>query len=154
LEQHLLTGAGWKLLRALVAPGGRTPLPQPLDPRAAMIGRWLFAALCLILPGTAKAVGQERVVTNPIGMELGRSGPGSIGVARFQPTCAEPAPQADADPRTAWTEEDYRRCREIVARQSSPGFTVVIEEPFYIGRYEVTQEQWQRVMGSNPSFFQ
>jgi len=25
--------------------------------------------------------------------------------------------------------------------------------PFYIGRYEVTQREWLRVMGSNPSFF-
>jgi len=24
---------------------------------------------------------------------------------------------------------------------------------FYIGKYEVTQEQWVAVMGSNPSFF-
>ena len=28
---------------------------------------------------------------------------------------------------------------------------VVIDKPFYIGKYEVTQEQWEAVMGDNPS---
>jgi formylglycine-generating enzyme required for sulfatase activity len=28
---------------------------------------------------------------------------------------------------------------------------VTLSRPFYLGRYEVTQEQWQRVMGNNPS---
>jgi len=35
----------------------------------------------------------------------------------------------------------------------SPVHTVTISRPFYLGRYEVTQEQWQEVMGSNPSRF-
>jgi formylglycine-generating enzyme required for sulfatase activity len=30
---------------------------------------------------------------------------------------------------------------------------VTITQPFYIGRYEVTQAQWQSVMGNNPSGF-
>ena len=28
-----------------------------------------------------------------------------------------------------------------------------ITEPFYIGKYEVTQQQWKAVMGENPSYF-
>jgi formylglycine-generating enzyme required for sulfatase activity len=35
----------------------------------------------------------------------------------------------------------------------SPVHTVTLTCPFYIGRYEVTQAQWQAKMGSNPSFF-
>jgi len=34
-----------------------------------------------------------------------------------------------------------------------PVHRVKISEPFYIGKYEVTQEQWEEVMGSNPSDF-
>jgi len=34
-----------------------------------------------------------------------------------------------------------------------PVHTVTIEKPFYLGRYPVTQEQWQKVMGNNPSYF-
>jgi formylglycine-generating enzyme required for sulfatase activity len=30
---------------------------------------------------------------------------------------------------------------------------VKITRPFYIGKYEVTQEQWEKVMGTNPSAF-
>jgi formylglycine-generating enzyme required for sulfatase activity len=35
----------------------------------------------------------------------------------------------------------------------SPVHRVTIEKPFYLGRYSVTQEQWQKVMGNNPSYF-
>jgi formylglycine-generating enzyme required for sulfatase activity len=36
----------------------------------------------------------------------------------------------------------------------SPVHPVLITEPFYVGRHEVTQGQWQAVVGSNPSYFQ
>ncbi|MEW6235804.1 MAG: formylglycine-generating enzyme family protein [Candidatus Omnitrophota bacterium] len=34
-----------------------------------------------------------------------------------------------------------------------PQHQVTITKPFYMGKYEVTQEQWQAVMGNNPSHF-
>ena len=34
-----------------------------------------------------------------------------------------------------------------------PAHKVTITKPFYLGKYEVTQEQWEAVMGSNPSYF-
>ncbi len=36
----------------------------------------------------------------------------------------------------------------------SPVHAVTLTNAFYMGRYEVTQAQWQARMGSNPSFFQ
>ena len=30
---------------------------------------------------------------------------------------------------------------------------VTISEGFWMGKYEVTQEQWERLMGTNPSYF-
>ncbi len=33
-----------------------------------------------------------------------------------------------------------------------PQRNVIITKPFYCGKYEVTQGQWERVMGSNPSY--
>jgi formylglycine-generating enzyme required for sulfatase activity len=35
-----------------------------------------------------------------------------------------------------------------------PVHQVTLTQPFYMGRFEVTQAQWQAQMGSNPSFFQ
>lgn len=35
----------------------------------------------------------------------------------------------------------------------TPRHTVTITRPFYLGKTEVTQEQWVAVMGSNPSKF-
>jgi formylglycine-generating enzyme required for sulfatase activity len=37
---------------------------------------------------------------------------------------------------------------------AQPVHPVTISRPFWIGRFEVTQAQYQSVMGSNPSFFQ
>jgi len=34
-----------------------------------------------------------------------------------------------------------------------PAHKVTIKKPFYMGKYEVTQKQWQAVMGGNPSRF-
>ena len=35
-----------------------------------------------------------------------------------------------------------------------PVHKVAITKPFFIGRYPVTQRQWEAVMGNNPSWFQ
>jgi len=34
-----------------------------------------------------------------------------------------------------------------------PAHKVTFSKPFYLGKYEVTQEQWTRLMGKNPSHF-
>ena len=34
-----------------------------------------------------------------------------------------------------------------------PVTKVTITQPFYFGKYEVTQEQWQAVMGSSPAYY-
>ena len=37
--------------------------------------------------------------------------------------------------------------------EEKPVHKVTISKPFYLGKFEVTQEQWQAVMGPNPSHF-
>jgi formylglycine-generating enzyme len=103
-------------------------------------------------------------IMNAVGMEMVRIEPGTLRVGSFQPECpdAPPAVAADAppsrgprrDPRARWTMEDVRRCAELAARDARPGFTVAVPRPFEIGRYPVTQAEWRRVMGTNPSVFQ
>lgn len=36
---------------------------------------------------------------------------------------------------------------------AQPAHKVTITQPFYLGKYEVTQEQWQSVMGNNPTYY-
>ncbi|MBF0461068.1 MAG: formylglycine-generating enzyme family protein [Magnetococcales bacterium] len=40
-----------------------------------------------------------------------------------------------------------------VSEDEIPQHWVTISQPFYLGRYEVTQAQWESIMGSNPSEF-
>jgi formylglycine-generating enzyme required for sulfatase activity len=37
------------------------------------------------------------------------------------------------------------------APYEKPVHKISITQPFYLGKYEVTQEQWEKVMGSNPA---
>lgn len=44
--------------------------------------------------------------------------------------------------------------KDILCQEDErPLHTVKISKPFFIGKYEVTQHQWQTVMGDNPSYF-
>ncbi|MEP6597588.1 MAG: SUMF1/EgtB/PvdO family nonheme iron enzyme, partial [Ginsengibacter sp.] len=49
-------------------------------------------------------------------------------------------------------EHKFKMGNDVGATDESPVHIVAID-PFYIGKYEVTQSQWQRIMGSNPSVF-
>ena len=42
---------------------------------------------------------------------------------------------------------------EFVMGEGGDAHKVCITKPFYLGKYEVTQEEWERVMGNNPSEF-
>ena len=100
---------------------------------------------------------QQQRLTNPIGMEFVLISPGTMLVGKFQPVCPgpQPAPTEQAgDPRARWDQSDFRRCEELAKRDAMPGFTVRIARAYQIGKYEVTQAQWKRVMGNNPSRFQ
>lgn len=55
---------------------------------------------------------------------------------------------------TPLTTDEYKRIEAAAKADALPGFRVTIARPFYIGKYEVTQAQWRRVMGNNPSTFQ
>ncbi|RYY11739.1 MAG: formylglycine-generating enzyme family protein, partial [Chitinophagaceae bacterium] len=72
----------------------------------------------------------------------------SMIVGKFQPTVGKtdftgkPLP-----PKLVRTSE------KMAAKDAMPGFKVTIAKEYYIGCYEITQEQWQKVMGNNPSVF-
>ena len=125
------------------------------------------AMSALAVGATVTALAQAPATANSIGIELVLIQPGTMTVGRYTPKCP-PVVSAAADSlsaaggvggrggarRTPFTPEELARCEQMVATSRQPGFTVRIEHPFYIGKYEVTQEQWTKVMGKNPSVFQ
>lgn len=118
-------------------------------PLAAAIALGLLAIL-------TRVPAQEAIATNSVGMKLVLIQPGRFQVGVFKPSCparTDPVDPAE-HPRARWTDADYRRCEEMVRRDAKAGFTVTIPRPYYIGKYEVTQTEWTRVMGTNPSTFQ
>lgn len=96
---------------------------------------------------------QARTITSNIGMEFVLIPAGSMRVGRFAPECPPPAPTA-AVRRNTWTAADHARCTELIKHDAAPGFLITLTRPYYIGRFEVTQGEWRRVMGTNPSVFQ
>lgn len=100
----------------------------------------------LVIAVLLLATVQPPTISNSIGMELVLIKPGTMIVGRFEPGCPSPSD---------WTQADAARCEEIVKRERQSGFTVTLPRPYYIGKYEVTQDEWMKVMGpdSNPSVF-
>lgn len=107
--------------------------------------------------------GQDSTYINSIGMEFVRIDTGRMVVGRFEP----PYPVADDTVRGArrsmvmwmgdgrpYNTEEFSLARTMAMRDATTGFEVTIDRPYYIGRFEVTQEQWEQVMGDNPSMFQ
>jgi len=102
---------------------------------------------------------QDSTFINPQGIEFFLIKPGKMIVGKFQPTVdrsvgGERPTTADSPPRPTLPESDYVLAEQMAKNDALPGFQVEIERPFYIGKYEITQGQWKKVMGSNPSYFQ
>jgi len=98
----------------------------------------------LLLPGLIPA--QDKTAVNSVGMEFVLVPAGSFTMGRFEPKCAVVGAGDNV------TEAQYQECMKLSKAATRAGFTATVARPFYIGKYEVTQEQWQKVMGSNPSY--
>jgi formylglycine-generating enzyme required for sulfatase activity len=79
-------------------------------------------------PPPGKPVSASSALTNSIGMQLVL-----LPAGRYVAGSSVDDPQAEADEQTA--------------------HRVTISRPFYLGRYEVTQDEYRQVMGDNPSWF-
>ena len=102
--------------------------------------------ICALAVGARALAAQQPTMTNAIGMEFVLISPGTMLVGQFEPAC----PQRNA----RWTPDNHARCEQMAKRDATPGVSVTISRPYYIGRFEVTQGEWKRVMGTNPSVFQ
>ena len=85
------------------------------------------AGVCLVRPGPAFSAGAEfQTHTNSLGLEFVLIPAGSF---------------------TMGSENKDRPAKE------KPAHKVRLSRPFYLGKFQVTQEQWEAVMDTNPSAF-
>jgi len=54
----------------------------------------------------------------------------------------------------SYDESEFALAKQMALQDSRPGFKVELSKGFYLGKFEVTQGQWKKVMGNNPSTFQ
>ena len=94
--------------------------------------------------------------TNIIGLEFVLIKPGNFLLGKFQPAYPKPDTMKGIQKSSerGYNASEYILAEQLAKRNAMPGFMVTIEKPFYIGKFEVTQGQWKKIMGSNPSIFQ
>ena len=90
----------------------------------------------------AKHLGVPVDLTNSIGMKLVLIPPGEF-------TMGSPKELIEEELKTPGIEGWYKEC----LASEGPQHRVRITKPFYLGTYLVTQEEYQRVVGTNPSAF-
>jgi len=105
--------------------------------------------LLFLLATTNKTAAQQQTYTNSCGIQFTLIQPGKMVVGKFQPTVGK----VDFEGKPL-LEKMVKAAEQMAQQDAMPGFIVTIKKPFYIGVYEITQEQWQRVMGNNPAVFQ
>jgi len=108
-------------------------------------------------------VSQPSVFTNSLGIEFVLIKPGTMVVGKFAPPypVAEDTVKNAKRPLAMWmgsgrsyNESELKLARELAIKDALPGFEVHITKHFYIGKFEITQAQWKKVMEANPSVFQ
>jgi formylglycine-generating enzyme len=114
-----------------------------------------FLMSCLAVTGQSK-------ITNSIGMEFILIEPGTLMVGEFTPPYPVPDDTVKGishdyimwmgDGRS-YNETEFSLAKEMALRDANRGFAFLLIKPYYMATTEVTQGQWKRVMGSNPSQF-
>ena len=147
---------------------GQPPAATPAAPPAAGARRAAPQVPPPPPPGPSdytNSVGMPFMLVKPGKMTAGRYNPNPIVPPAAAPAGAAPAGASGAPasaqtagrggaPRLTWTPEQYAAAETLRQAALIPGFTVTIDKSYYIGRYEVTQGEWKKVMGRNPSVFQ
>lgn len=97
---------------------------------------------------------QAPTFINSLGMEFVLINPGSFTLGRFQPPYPAPVTGKIPDTENEYKAQGFQLAAQLARQNALPGFRVNITNPFYIGKFEVTQAEWKQVMGTNPSVFQ
>jgi formylglycine-generating enzyme len=118
-------------------------------------------SLIFFLIAAPVALAQKRMI-NSIGMEFVLIEAGTVVIGEFQPPFPVPddTVKSISHRYTMWmgdgrhyNEEEFKSAKEMALRDSKQGVAIAIANSYYIGTTEVTQGQWKKVMGYNPSQF-
>lgn len=90
----------------------------------------------------AKHLGVPVEYTNSLGMKLQLIPPGEFVMGASEEEINELIKTLRPD-----------EFAKTVAHSQAPRHRVILTKPFYLGKYEVTQGEYERVMGKNPSYF-
>ena len=97
---------------------------------------------------------KPRQITNSVGMTFIEVAQGNFVMGRYDLACPDENPsEPPIGGSLNWTSADHARCRAQAEREYRPGFVMQIRKPFLLGVHEVTQAQFMKVMGRNPSYF-
>lgn len=117
--------------------------------------------LLIALMGNQLNAQERKTYVNSIGIEFVEIQPGSMVVGKFQPTTTKygfieqyMTKESGDVGIPVLPDKDYALSEELSKKDALPGFTVTLSKSYYIAKFEVTQAQWKKVMGTNPSFFQ
>ena len=120
------------LLRSPIHKSKSPPLLQPSPPSMREKAKEHQAAW-------AKHLGVPAEITNSIGMNLALIPPGEFDMG-------------STPEEAAWVVERFKE-NDNNRVQETPRHRVKITKPFYLGMYHVTQAEYEKVMGMNPSRF-
>jgi formylglycine-generating enzyme len=116
--------------------------------------------ICFLLSG--KWIMAQTKISNSIGMEFVLIDAGTVVIGEFKPPYPVPADTVKSLPHDymmwmgdgrAYNAEEFRLAKEMAVRDSKEGHVFQVSTPYYIATTEVTQGQWKKVMGYNPSQF-
>jgi len=109
---------------------------QRMLPGVVPVRSTTYPSISGLAPGSREAQARQRRAVSDLGLPLEVKSKKSGIVFRLIPAgefmMGSPPSERDRDP------------------SEGPRHRVRITKPFYLGKYEVTQEEWQRVMGNNP----
>src|SRR5688572_3494524 len=110
--------------------------------------------LVLLLAFGFNTVDAQQAITNSIGMEFIRIEPGSMVAGEFKPPYPVPddTVKGATHPYVMWmgegrgyNEEEFSLAKEMATRDARRGFEVRLTKTYYIGKFEVTQQQWKKL---------
>lgn len=116
-----------------------------------------FCCVTFFLMGAISLRSQSNEVVNSIGMRFVEIQPGRMIVGKYQPTVSRGwgyDEKRKSEFPQILPESDFQLAYQLAAAAALPGFEVVIDQPYYIGKFEVSQSEWKKIMTTNPSYFQ